>query len=156
MKKRLYIRGSLATRFWARVNKNGPVHPVLKTRCWLWTGYTSKGYGQFRQPDRTLLRTHRVAWFLATGKWPKYNINHKCDNPTCIRYAHLFDGTQAEGMADMGAKGRAGSTKLTCRKVRHMRQLAAQGQTSGILSMMFGVSCQTVWHIVTRKTWKAA
>lgn len=24
-------------RFWSKVDKNGPVHPVLGTRCWLWT-----------------------------------------------------------------------------------------------------------------------
>src|SRR5690242_17042798 len=35
-------------RFWARVNKNGPVHPVLGTACWLWEGNKGRGgYGRF-------------------------------------------------------------------------------------------------------------
>lgn len=38
---------TLAERFWEKVNQDGPVHPVLGTRCWLWTATRDAwGYGQ--------------------------------------------------------------------------------------------------------------
>lgn len=37
------------TRFWSGVDQNGPLHPVLGTKCWLWTRYKNKeGYGKLR------------------------------------------------------------------------------------------------------------
>src|SRR5438128_11296357 len=25
-------------RFWEKINKNGPIHPIIGTPCWLWKG----------------------------------------------------------------------------------------------------------------------
>jgi hypothetical protein len=95
-----------AKRFWARVNKHGPVHPVLKTRCWLWTGCTdSYGYGRATM-GKVTTTTQRIAWFLLHGNWPKANGCHHCDNPPCVRPEHIFDGDHAANSADMVAKGR--------------------------------------------------
>ncbi len=42
MPKGFYDRPTDEERFWTRVNKDGPVHPVLGTACWLWTGAVLK------------------------------------------------------------------------------------------------------------------
>src|SRR5687767_3489091 len=41
-------------RFWAKVNKNGPIpeHRPDLGPCWLWTAALTKGYGQFRLNGR--------------------------------------------------------------------------------------------------------
>ena len=104
-------RQPLKVRFWANVNKNGPMHSVLKTRCWVWTGSTSKsGYGQISLhesfKEHKVRRANRVAWYLQTGAWPTHLALHKCDNPACVRFSHLWDGTSKENSQDMLAKGR--------------------------------------------------
>lgn len=102
---------SLEARFWAKVDKNGPVpeHVPELGKCWVWTGGRSRnGYGLFsRVGNRSRQATH-IAWELATGLPPPRGLYvcHKCDEPTCVRPAHLFLGTARENMADMVAKGR--------------------------------------------------
>jgi len=95
-----------AEEFWRRVNKNGPVHPKLKTRCWLWTGATRAGYGRF-----TILGKYHAAHVrsLEMAKGPLLEgekVLHRCDNQTCVRPGHLFKGTQHENILDAVKKGR--------------------------------------------------
>lgn len=65
-------------RLWARV-----MDPQDGSGCLLWTGSTDKyGYGQIsvRENDRrTTKKTHRLAWYLAYGEWPKATLNHKTE-----------------------------------------------------------------------------
>jgi hypothetical protein len=117
----------LATRFWKHVNKNGPVpkHKPELGRCWLWTGSTIRGYGQLAEradDTQKTLRAPRVAWFLGTGAWPEHNACHHCDNPSCVRFSHLFDGTQAENMADMAAKSRSTRKPVQSVKIEEARR----------------------------------
>lgn len=99
--------------FWARVDKDGPIHPVLGTRCWLWMGRRLPfGYGQadwrVEGEVRNMPRlAHRVAWFLAHGQWPMPMALHHCDNPPCVNYeTHLFEGNNSDNVRDCIAKGR--------------------------------------------------
>ncbi len=89
--------------FWARVDKNGPIHPILGTRCWLYTGrIEAKGYGRASR-----ILAHRFAWIEAEGSIPEgLHVLHHCDNPPCVNRAHLFVGTNDENAADCVAKGR--------------------------------------------------
>jgi len=84
---------SLADRFWPKVDKNGPVHPVLQTPCWLWTAsLDGKGYGQInagRCPVR-MLRAHRVAYELLVETVPQtLDLDHLCRNTICVNPEHL-------------------------------------------------------------------
>lgn len=51
---------------------------------------------------------HRIAWIKAYGEptSEKPCVLHHCDNPSCDRISHLWNGTKADNNADMWAKKR--------------------------------------------------
>lgn len=115
------LRVQIEPRFWSHVNKNGPIHPILRTRCWLWTANvvgrgsknrpTNSKHGQFTyrlegQPQ-VHVYAHRYAWELVHGPIPNGLMAlHRCDVPPCVYEPHLFLGTQDDNMKDAAAKGR--------------------------------------------------
>jgi hypothetical protein len=94
-------RGSLAERFWAKVERRGP------TECWEWRGARKpKGYGSFRIGNRVDC-AHWVAYRLAVGEVPAgLQVLHSCDNPPCCNPAHLRPGTPLENTRDSIIRGR--------------------------------------------------
>lgn len=151
---------TLVERFWSHVNKLGPTVRPRLGRCWVWP--TVRRYGSIYAHGKRQ-QTSRVAWFLATGKWPTLNILHKCDNGRCVRFSHLFEGTQGENVADMLRKGRKVSnplrgeavvtSKLTKEKVQSIRTLYANGCNQRSLAERFKVSQSSISKIVRRVTW---
>jgi hypothetical protein len=129
----------LRRRFEAKVDRSG--------ECHLWTGSKPKGYGliQVKRDGKWSAEiASRVAWFLCTGEWPTLHVLHRCDNPPCVRFDHLFLGTHAENVADMNTKGRHGRIRLTAETVGLIRaSLGAQRDVAA----SFGVSQSTVWRI---------
>lgn len=100
----------LRARFEEKVDKLGPTIVPALGRCHIWTGMKNdRGYGMLRVGGRDgrAEKAHRVAFFLANGRWPEPYALHRCDNRACVRIEHLFEGTQTDNMADMRAKGRA-------------------------------------------------
>jgi hypothetical protein len=91
----------LEERFWAKVNKNGPIpefRPDLGP-CWLWTGWCdAKGYGRFTVDHRGRLAP-RIAYELTNGPIPAGLVpDHLCRVPPCVRPSHLEPVTKAENM----------------------------------------------------------
>lgn len=142
-----------AARFWAKVDTSGP--------CWLWTGsLDTHGYGHLRVGPRIVL-AHRLAWQFATGTWPDLHVLHTCDTPRCVRFDHLFLGTDADNMADCVTKGRYpsrrgsrnGRARLTEADVHAIRAQHASGTPTTVLARQYGVHRQTILRIHTRQAW---
>lgn len=155
-------------RFWCKVNKSGPTLRPELGPCWLWTGatMTTSGYGRFRMYsvclDGPCVRyAHCVAFFLEHGRWPKPFGLHKCDNPSCVRPAHIFEGTAADNAMDCSSKGivllgsRRPNAKLTETQVQRILVLRATGKwTLKRLADKYGVCFQAISSIVNKKGWK--
>ena len=156
---------SIAQRFWARVEKRGP------DECWPWkAGINHNGYGLFRtgsrrDDSRKAVLAHRMSFQLEHGRLPAPCALHRCDNPSCVNPAHLFEGTRADNMADMRAKERARSrplrgeenpkTKLTeaaVETIRTLRGLVSQRR----LAKIYGVAQPTIYKIQKRLCWRPA
>ena len=153
----------LESKFWSRVDKNGPVpaHCPDLGACWLWTGILSpeEKRGFLKISDKRKQAAH-VSWFVHKGEWPKLLICHRCDNPTCVRFEHLFEGTQSDNMRDAAAKNRRpfGKTCLSAKldedRVRDIRRESASGASIQNLAIKYGINWVTVQKILTRKTWR--
>ena len=96
-------------RFWAKVDKDGPIHPYDSALgvCWIWVGACNQsGVGFFRVGDTTV-GAPRMSLELALGDMPRELLAlHSCDNPGCVNPAHLRIGTHAENHADCRSRGR--------------------------------------------------
>lgn len=94
---------SIEYRFWAKVNKNGPVFGD-RGPCWLWTGSKNNtGYGQLysnRDGDPFMVTAHRfslrlVGIFLENGMdGGKPVCDHLCKNRLCVNPNHIRVTTQ--------------------------------------------------------------
>lgn len=162
-------RKPLADRFWAKVLQDGPIpeHCPELGPCWTWLGYINpNGYGMIGSGGhgRPFL-AHRVSYEENIGPIPPgMNACHYCDNPGCPNPAHLFLGTQADNMRDMGAKGRAkgavlrgdghARSKLTEAIVLLIRARYAAGESIRALAIEYGVGESGVYYAATRRTWQ--
>lgn len=175
----VYPRKSIEERFWSKVNKNGPIHPVLKTRCWIWVAYKdADGYGTLWTQGMNR-PAHRISWTIHFGDIPEgLCVCHYCDNSECTNPKHLWLGTSQENTKDRDLKGRQakgdrhyyrmypeeivphkgednGMAKLTEIEVKEVRRLHRTGKISiSKLSLMFNVSYMTIYRIVKRILWK--
>ncbi len=98
------VKGDPESRFWAKVNKDGPdpSEDTLAARlgpCWLWSGALGgDGYGRFSVSRRTL-GAHRFAYELLVGPIPEgLTIDHLCRVPRCVNPAHLEAVTVGENV----------------------------------------------------------
>lgn len=161
---------SLHERFLEKVDREGPIHEVLGTACWVWLGTrTSRGYGHISVGSRKERRTiyaHRYALESALGRDLEVSecALHRCDNPWCVNPEHLLAGSQADNMRDMRSKGRArkvrGSehpkAKLTLAIVQELRTRRAGGTTIAELATELGMSQSAVSQAVRGETWRSA
>lgn len=138
-------------RFWARVDKNGPVHPALQTPCWLWTGGLNKyGYGK-TSAGKKHIGAHRLSWMLTNGAIQDgLNVLHHCDNPKCVNPQHLYLGSHADNHRDMIARNRIVGRKLLAKDVQNIRLLRANGKSYKAIGDMYAVSATTASQVVKR------
>jgi HNH endonuclease len=78
--------------------------------CWTWMAATSGPEGDKRGDfwhGRKVVRAHRFAYERACGPIPAgLVVRHLCNNPLCVRPAHLAVGTHADNMDDRTAAWR--------------------------------------------------
>ena len=153
----------LAERFWEKVDKSGPIPPHRPELgpCWIVpVGRRPYGLVALGRATDGNESAHVVAWFLHYGVWPTLCVCHLCDNPRCVRWDHLFEGTYADNMADMVAKGRNRpmpgeknpNHKVTAEQVQEIRQRYADGGvTQRELGEQFGILDPAVSRIITRQ-----
>lgn len=87
-------RGTVAERFWAKVDKSDV------DGCWLWTGARDKlGYGRFSPQAGAHRSAYAVAYRLVVGPVPDgLELDHLCRNHGCVNPAHLEPVTHKENM----------------------------------------------------------
>ena len=134
-----------------------------KTHCKEWQkSLDTAGYGTTKYKGK-IVKVHRLVWKLAYGSWPNDCLLHSCDNPKCINIRHLSDGSKLDNYRDMVKKGRDykfvgekhGFSKLTNKKVLKIRKMHKTGRYSGSsLGRIFGISKNTIYHVLNRETWK--
>jgi len=154
-------------RFWEKVDKNGPTpDPAVYGAigpCWMWTAsINSDGYGNFWGGSASkgdIIKAHRIAWEIQTGKIPVTQVLHKCDMPGCVNPLHLIEGDQLENIRQMKERGRAakgsknGNAKLTESQVQQIKHVLGVGGLTQIqLADAFGVCRETIGDINTGKT----
>ncbi len=83
---------------------------LVGDECWEWQGNKLRGYGQFWHDGKTV-RAHRWAYEYHVGTIPDgLQIDHICENPSCVRWDHLMPATPKENIARYIASGRAHKT----------------------------------------------
>lgn len=150
----------LMARFWSKVTlcQHGAMH--CTSCCWPWHGSTHeppRNYGKFYFRSRYDY-AHRVAYIMAYGEIPDgMLVLHHCDNPPCVRPAHLFLGTHKDNLDDAKSKGRFHGTdgrKLTWQDVTEIRALAADGMKHVSIARQYGIGQPHIFRIVHNLAWK--
>jgi hypothetical protein len=144
-------------RFESRTDRTGDCH--------LWLGAKRYGYGRMHvdghhAPEKL---AHRMSWEFERGPIPEgMSVLHRCDNPSCVNVKHLFLGTQADNMTDMGAKGRGAKgeklpqAKLTASDVARIRNHDVEfpGMSQREIAIVLGVVQQSVGRAMRGNSWK--
>lgn len=158
-------------KFWRKVNK-------LPGRgaCWIWIGAKMRGYGVFTtQGDHAGVLfarrylAHRFSLELSLGRpiAERKHALHHCDNPSCVRPSHLYEGTHQDNMRDCLQRGRFkvpdrrgeqnGRHKLTASQVAQIRALYVPKSTDTnqyTLAQQFHVSRSTIRALLSGPNWK--
>lgn len=150
--------------FWDRVETS-----VDPEGCWfLRQGVGSRdedGYVRVRLPGhpRSVL-AHRLALAL-DGRDPGELLGlHLCDQPSCLRPAHLAIGDAAENAKQRDERGRrrpakgadSPTARLTWREATALRRAKAAGVSAEVLAHAFGVSRSTVFAIAGGKAYTSS
>lgn len=130
--------------FWKNVSRGEP------NECWEWQrSCTRDGYGQTTLHGKRW-STHRLAFFLSTGKHPERLVLHKCDNPPCCNPAHLYEGDQKQNKRDEIERGRHQhgfrhwNAVLSDETVAEIRRRARAGETLRSIARSLGHSETTI------------
>lgn len=149
----------LVERFWFK---------VIKTEsCWNWNGAKDReGYG-YLWNGYELMGAHRFSYILHYGFIPEESlVCHHCDNPSCVKPEHLFEGTNSDNQVDCLKKGRGNRNwigqkvpgkkrcKLNKAQVLKIKELLVFGFKCKDIGNIFGVTKGNISHIKNGHIWK--
>jgi hypothetical protein len=148
----------LTDRFWNKVDAH------TGDDCWEWTGATSsRGYGSLHKHQIGSELAHRYIMKLCGYSIDDEQVNHHCDNKTCVNPAHLYAGTQSDNIEDAVDRERFQygeehhNSKLTEGDVVEIRDRYEHDHaTQDELADEFDVNQSTIWEIVNHKIWRQA
>lgn len=163
---------SMEERFWAKVDKDGPVpesYPEFGN-CWLWAGGKfQNGYGRFRLLSHEI-GAHKAAFLAAGGDLTGgLRTCHTCDTRGCvrndsegvyvvngvarIRRGHLFGGTAKDNSRDAAKKDRLWK-KYDEQFVRAILSDWASGRgTQRTIAARYGLNPGTVNGLLSGGVW---
>lgn len=151
-------RSSVERRFWSKIDKNGPMHAGLGSRCWDWTAAKTDGYGQI-YIEQSMVYAHRVSYELAHGPIIDSRfVLHRCDRRSCCNPEHLYLGDAKQNMRDRKDRGgyatgeKHARSKLTDEQVREIRELQQDGFTSREVAKRYSVSASQISRIWSNKS----
>lgn len=150
-----------------------------ETPCWIWQGAKWKnGYGVIHvlgtsKADGTSRNegAHRYAYQLRYGPIPRgQRVLHKCDQPDCVNWNHLYAGTQKQNIKDAIDRGRFNpgfregvshnvgesnpQVKLNPAKVAEIREMRARGVPERTVAKRYDISRSQVGRIYRGERWK--
>jgi hypothetical protein len=77
---------AIMVRFWSRVER-----PDDENACWEWRGCCSKDGHPAFHIGQSSISPSRLAWLWSAGEFPLGGrIHRRCQNPLCLRPAHLL------------------------------------------------------------------
>lgn len=132
-------------RFWASTQ-------TLENGCIVWLRAKARGYGYVRREGK-MYPAHRYAWKLTHGSFPKNDVCHSCDNPSCVNPEHLWAGTRSENMRDSVMKGRHNAQKLLTADILRIREARLFGARLDDLARYHGTKIVYLRNIVNRHKW---
>jgi hypothetical protein len=146
-------------RFWSKVKIDS------SDKCWEWNGGKKGGdlaRGAFYYQGKSI-HAHRFSWMLLNGEIPfGIQVQHTCDNGSCVNPNHLYLGTQSENLKDAFRRKRRDQhgenhthNILNNRQVLEIRGRYESGDISQrALGEEYGVARTTIEHIVIGKNWR--
>lgn len=155
--------------FWSDRNicYDGPILNPAIGECWVWLrDRMATGYGVLKYNGKKNTYAHRVSFLLSRGHWPENHACHHCDNPSCVRPDHLFDGTDADNHADKARKGRQpparggnipwATAKLNAQSIQQSLFMMVDGLDCSQIASRLGVSPTTIRSVANGKRWRVA
>jgi hypothetical protein len=105
------------TRFWQKVDLNGPTSRPALGQCWQWLGAQCDGYGRHTAAPGVVVYTHRYAYELLVGPVPAgLQLDHICRHRACVNPAHLEPVTQRVNMLRGEGPAAVNARKTHCPK----------------------------------------